>query len=255
MALGLPGPAACRTQPPLWPGVTAEPGGADRSPRGLVELPAAILGKPLRAVQRGNSRVVRRSTLAPSRCHGRLFLACDLALPFVLARVMLGPARWSDGGGARTTLKVTDAPQRAWGGRTWRGLPPTAWCHRPGLSGEPGSGAQAGVATAGPVCLALDWSCCQRSPWPRTVAAAALRQPGGRWLGGLERHRPAAGGWALSTLHGCPSSSGIGTHTVRCRGPRHAHTGYPQGCDGYIPEPSLGLSVRREGRFDMRCIF
>lgn len=163
MALGLPGPAACCTQPPLWPGITAEPGGADRSRRGLVELPAAILGKPLRAVQRGNSCVVWRSTLAPSQCHGRLFLACDLALPFVLARVMLGPARWSDGGGARTTLKVTDAPQRAWGGRTWRGLPPTAWCRGPGLSGEPGSGAQAGVATAGPVCLVLDCSCCRRS--------------------------------------------------------------------------------------------
>lgn len=38
---------------PLWPGITAEPGGAGpASRRGLVELPAAILGKSLRAVQR-----------------------------------------------------------------------------------------------------------------------------------------------------------------------------------------------------------
>lgn len=102
MVLGFSGHPARSTQPRLWPGVTAEPGGAGGSLRGIAELPTAVLGKPFQAVQRGNSCVVWRSALAPSRCHGRLFLAHDLALPFVPLCVVLktvgpgeGDAQWS----------------------------------------------------------------------------------------------------------------------------------------------------------------
>lgn len=148
------------------------------------------------------------------------------------------------GRGCRTTLKVTDAPQRAWGGRTWEGTAPHCLVRRPlgsAGNGERGSGG-GGHSRA---CVWRWVVVLPKEPLaPGRSLHAALRQPG--WPAGLEDWSVTDLPRGLGSEHAprLPSSSGIGTHTVHTPGTHRAVMGTSR-------SPGLGLSVRRERRFDM----
>lgn len=90
-----PSPPCGRVSLPAW--------GAD-PPRRWVSGAACKLswGSPPGRAARATLVWFEEYTCSLSVPWASFFLACDLALPFVLARVMLGRARWSDGGGAIT---------------------------------------------------------------------------------------------------------------------------------------------------------
>lgn len=71
----------------------------------------------------------------------------------------------------RTTSKAADAPQRAWGGLTWRGPPPRclvpqAWAPRGSWGAGSGGGDHGGDSACG------TQSCRRRSPLPLSACGA-----------------------------------------------------------------------------------